>query len=319
MGCKIIIHNQRNESPCWFNHGSRGFYVGPAIKHYRNYVCFMSKSKALQIVNTVDFFSITCADPTMTAAERLSLIMTDLLAILKAPPTPSRIFNSQRKLATAITTLQSILGGDNSTHYSTTTATNLYTNHPNHHQHQRSIDQWKPINLYPIGTIIRKYNINASSFHEDEITSYNAINNLYHVKYLQSDREEFTYGEIRKQRKTTQKHTKIKQPKTMSHGLKRKFNNSVFFIPTKASPNPVKQDYMRKNHAYLLHQQHKKYVKVTHSVLAGAVWDEELERWHHVKNLLHIVTISFVTDGLMEVKTNLVTSSKDFPPTVSMD
>ena len=105
----------------------------------------------------------------------------------------------------------------------------------------------------------------------------------------------------------------------MSHGLKRKFNNSVFFIPTKASPNPVKQDYMRKNHAYLLHQQHKKYVKVTHSVLAGAVWDEELERWHHVKNLLHIVTISFVTDGLMEVKTNLVTSSKDFPPTVSMD
>ena len=36
--------------------GSRGFYVGPAIKHYRNYVCFMSESKALRTSNTVDFF-----------------------------------------------------------------------------------------------------------------------------------------------------------------------------------------------------------------------------------------------------------------------
>ena len=75
----------------------------------------MSESKALRISNMMDFFSTTYADPTMSAAEQLSLIMTDLLEVLKAPPTPSPIFNSQRDLATAITTLQSILGRDHTT------------------------------------------------------------------------------------------------------------------------------------------------------------------------------------------------------------
>ena len=59
VGCKIIIHNRTNERPSWSDHGSRDFYVGPAIKHYRNYVCFMSESKALRISNTVDFFPTT--------------------------------------------------------------------------------------------------------------------------------------------------------------------------------------------------------------------------------------------------------------------
>ena len=35
-GCKIIIHDRTNERPAWANHGSRGFYVGPAFHHYRN-------------------------------------------------------------------------------------------------------------------------------------------------------------------------------------------------------------------------------------------------------------------------------------------
>ena len=95
VGCKIIIHNRTNECPLWSNHGSRGFYVGTAIKHYRNYVCFTSELKALRISITIDFFITTCADPTMTAPERLSLIMADLLVVLKTPPTPYPIFNSQ--------------------------------------------------------------------------------------------------------------------------------------------------------------------------------------------------------------------------------
>ena len=53
-----------------------------------------------------------CADPTMNATKKLSLIMTDLLAVLKSPPTLAPVFNSQQELATAITTLQSILGSD---------------------------------------------------------------------------------------------------------------------------------------------------------------------------------------------------------------
>ena len=47
VGYKIIIHNRTNECPSWSDHGSRGFYVGPAMKHFRNFVCFMSETKAV--------------------------------------------------------------------------------------------------------------------------------------------------------------------------------------------------------------------------------------------------------------------------------
>ena len=206
VGCKIIIHNRTNKCPSWSDHGSRGFYVGPAIKHYQNYVCFMSETKALRISNTVDFFPTRCADPMMTATERLLLIMIDLLEVLKAPPTPSSIFNSQQELSTAITTLESILGQDHTTPtvpppLSTTPSPTILVTTNTKNRSTRS----RPINLYPINTIIQKYYADTLSFHKGEITSFDATNNLYHVKYLQGDKEEFTYDKIRKHKKPTQK------------------------------------------------------------------------------------------------------------------
>ena len=69
----------------------------------------MSETKALQTSNTVDFFPTTCADPTMTATETLSMIMVDLLAVLQTLPKTSPVFNHQRELTTAVATLQTLL------------------------------------------------------------------------------------------------------------------------------------------------------------------------------------------------------------------
>ena len=70
-GCKIIIYDWTNERPAWADHGSRGFYIGPAFCHYMNYVCYMSETKALRTSNTANFLPTTCTDPTMTATETL--------------------------------------------------------------------------------------------------------------------------------------------------------------------------------------------------------------------------------------------------------
>jgi hypothetical protein len=32
-GCKILIHDRANERPSWANHGTDGFYIGPALQH----------------------------------------------------------------------------------------------------------------------------------------------------------------------------------------------------------------------------------------------------------------------------------------------
>ena len=129
-----------------------------------------------------------------------------------------------------------------------------------------------------MGTIIRKWDAGTNSFHKGAITSFDATNNLYHVKYLQGDREEYTYDEIRKYRKTIQKYAKYKPI--------RDFNNSVLFIPTKACPNPVKQDFLQHHQALFLQQQHEEYVRLKHIVLAGAVWDDELKKMAAYRDLI---------------------------------
>ena len=189
VGCKIIIHNRTNKCPFWSDHGSRVFYVGPVMKQFRNFVCFKSETKAVRVSNTVNLFPTTFADPTMTATDRLSLIMTDLLEVLKAPKIPSPIFNSQRELTTAITTLQSILGRDNTTPtmppplpVSTPTTIPITTNTTTRSSHS------KPVNLYPISTIICRCSTDTLSFLKGVITPSDATNNLNHVKYLQGDR-----------------------------------------------------------------------------------------------------------------------------------
>ena len=108
--------------------------------------------------------------------------------------------------------------------------------------------------------------------------SFNVTNNLYHVKYLQGEREKFTYDEIRIYRETTQQYLKDIPSRNILHSPPCDFNNSVLYIPTKASPNPVKQDYLRKHQAHLLYQQHTEYVSLRYSALAGAVRDEHLKR-----------------------------------------
>ena len=134
--------------------------------------------------------------------------------------------------------------------------------------------------------IIQKYYANTLSFNEGEITSFNATNNHYYVKYLQGNREEFTYDEIRKHMKPIQKYTKKKPSREILSSPTHDFNNSVLYIPKKASPNPVKQDYLRKHQANLLHKQHKEYVSLRHSALAGAVWDEELKKMISYKDFI---------------------------------
>ena len=109
--------------------------------------------------------------------------------------------------------------------------------------------------------------------------------------------------------KTTQIYTKQKRPKPILPGRKRKFTKSVFFIPTKAYPNPAKQHY---HHAHLLYQQHKEYVQLKYSAMAGAVWDKELKRWRPTKNQSIIATTSSPIDGPVEVKTNSAVCSKIF-------
>ena len=69
----------------------------------------MDTTKKIRQSNTVDFFPTTTDDPTTSPTETLSLIIEDLLTVLKDPPLMLPFLPQTLGLTNAIEALQSIL------------------------------------------------------------------------------------------------------------------------------------------------------------------------------------------------------------------
>jgi hypothetical protein len=55
-GTRIIAHETPNRRRTWSPHGQDGWYIGPALEHYRCYTVYITKTRGERIVKTVDFF-----------------------------------------------------------------------------------------------------------------------------------------------------------------------------------------------------------------------------------------------------------------------
>ena len=65
----------------------------------------MDDTKRIRKSNTGDFFPSTCEDPTITPTETLSLIIKDLLTVLKDPPPMSPFLPYSLNLTTMVEAL----------------------------------------------------------------------------------------------------------------------------------------------------------------------------------------------------------------------
>ena len=105
----------------------------------------------------------------------------------------------------------------------------------------------KILQFEPLGIIVhRKFDDDIYS--EREVTHYDPINNFYTIKYQDGEGDEYDHNEIKKYKKPKQWY----QHKQYACMLTFKTDNNIFFIPTKASPNPVKRDYKLRNATSLL-------------------------------------------------------------------
>jgi hypothetical protein len=55
-GSRIIAHETSNRRRTCAPHGKYGWYIGPALEHYRCYTIYISKTRSERVVETVDFF-----------------------------------------------------------------------------------------------------------------------------------------------------------------------------------------------------------------------------------------------------------------------
>jgi len=84
-GCKVVLHERAMERGAWACHGIVGYYIGPAMKHYRNYDSYIPETRGERTTNTLEFFPDKVDMPTTSSADRLSRATEDLVEILQHP------------------------------------------------------------------------------------------------------------------------------------------------------------------------------------------------------------------------------------------
>ena len=60
LGTNVLVYETPTSRKSWATHGVEGWYVGPAIEHYRNFRCYIPTTGSEHIVETVEFFSQAC-------------------------------------------------------------------------------------------------------------------------------------------------------------------------------------------------------------------------------------------------------------------
>jgi hypothetical protein len=66
-GTRIIAHEKPDQRESWDPNGVDGYYLGPALDHYRCYQVHITKTEGTRIVNTVEFYPAKLAMPSTSS------------------------------------------------------------------------------------------------------------------------------------------------------------------------------------------------------------------------------------------------------------
>jgi hypothetical protein len=84
-GTRIIAHEKPDQRASWDPHGLDGYYLGPALDHYRCYQVHITRKKGTRIVDTVEFFPATLAMPRTSSKDLASIASLELSHALQNP------------------------------------------------------------------------------------------------------------------------------------------------------------------------------------------------------------------------------------------
>jgi hypothetical protein len=63
-GINVLVHDKPQDRDSWAPHASAGWYIGPALKSYRCFKCFMQDTQAVRVSDTVVWFPDKLPIPT---------------------------------------------------------------------------------------------------------------------------------------------------------------------------------------------------------------------------------------------------------------
>ena len=103
-GCRVLMHNKATLQKSWDYRCREGFYVGPALKHYRCYQVLGKDTRALAISDAVHFRHHKLPGPAPTTADKLLCALQRLNATLAG-----KIDTTCQDLLAAIEALRTLL------------------------------------------------------------------------------------------------------------------------------------------------------------------------------------------------------------------
>jgi hypothetical protein len=85
-GTRIIAHETPNRRRTWAPHGQDGWYIVPALEHYRCYTLYITKTRRERVVETVYFFPETFKLPFPSVQDLATKAAAELTHVLLHPP-----------------------------------------------------------------------------------------------------------------------------------------------------------------------------------------------------------------------------------------
>jgi hypothetical protein len=82
---RIIAHETPGRRITWAPHGQDGWYIGPALEHYRCYTVYNTKTRSSRVVETVEFFPHKFKLPFPSSMELAKQAAADLTHALLNP------------------------------------------------------------------------------------------------------------------------------------------------------------------------------------------------------------------------------------------
>ena len=84
-GTRVVGHEKPDNRATWSPHGTDGWYIGPAMHHYRCYNIYIPATQSQRYFDTVAFFPTTWTMPQMSATDQLRRAAQTITQALRNP------------------------------------------------------------------------------------------------------------------------------------------------------------------------------------------------------------------------------------------
>jgi hypothetical protein len=110
LGTHVTFHEKANQRATWALNGTKAWYIGPALEHYRCYKCFIVKTKSEQIGDTIEWHTKNTTMPFVSQKDQAIQAAKDLTAVLNNKQTSAIFETPGDEQLKALTKLATIFG-----------------------------------------------------------------------------------------------------------------------------------------------------------------------------------------------------------------